>query len=142
MKNDIVVQEGIVIPEHELEITTSRSSGPGGQHVQKSSTRISVRWNVKNTTVLNEAQKERALQKLQARLTSKGDLLVHNGTSRSQHTNKELALAELGRLVRKALHVPKKRIATQVSEGAKETRLQEKKQRSITKKMRRVKDYN
>ena len=63
MKNDLSIKNGIIIPEHELEITTSRAGGPGGQHVNKTSTRITVRWNVKNTNALNPEQKERVLQK-------------------------------------------------------------------------------
>jgi ribosome-associated protein len=130
------MKNNIVIPEHELEITASRSGGPGGQHVNKTNSRITIRWNVKNTHVLNEEQKERVLQKLQSRLTSDGDLIVHNSASRSQLQNKQLALAQLAQEVRQALHVPKKRMATKISKSVKETRLQTKTHRSTLKKMR------
>ena len=59
MKEDIAIQNGIIIPGHELEITTSRAGGPGGQHVNKASTRITLRWNIPNTTALSDAQKAR-----------------------------------------------------------------------------------
>ena len=55
---DLAVKNGVVIPEHELEITASRSGGPGGQHVNKTSTRITVRWNVRKTSALSDEQKE------------------------------------------------------------------------------------
>lgn len=136
MKNDVPVKNGIVIPGYELEITTSRAGGPGGQHVNKTDTRITVRWNVKNTNVLNEEQKERVLQNLQSRLTSEGDLIIHNSTSRSQQKNRESALDQLAIEVRKGLYVPKKRMATRVSKTAKESRLRAKSVRGTIKKMR------
>ncbi len=136
MKNDVQVKNGIVIPDHEIEITTSRGGGPGGQHVNKTDTRITVRWNVPNTHALDEAQKARVLQNLQSRLTTEGDLIVHNVASRSQQQNKENALLQLAEVVRKALYVPKKRTPTRVSKSVKEARLQEKTRRGAIKKMR------
>lgn len=136
MNDGLPVKNGIVIPFHELEITSSRAGGPGGQHVNKTSTRITVRWHVPTTTALNDEQKARVMHNLQARLTTEGDLLVHNSASRSQQTNKEEALKQLAQLVRKALYVPKKRIATKVSAGAKEARLKTKARKSTIKKMR------
>lgn len=139
MKNDVFIKNGIAIPDHELEITASRSGGPGGQHTQKTSTRITIRWNIKNTVALNDEQKERVLQKLQSQLTADGDLIVHNSQSRSQEQNRKMALANLAQIIRKAIVIPKKRKPTQISKAIKEVRLQEKKQRSSIKKMRRKK---
>jgi ribosome-associated protein len=136
MKNDIYIQHDITIPEHELEITTSRSGGAGGQHVNKTDTRITVRWNIKNTHALNELQKQRVLEKLAHRLTSDGDLIVNNSESRSQQHNKKMALAQLAREIQKALYVPKKRMKTRISLSAKEALLQSKKHHSMVKKMR------
>lgn len=138
MKNDVILSNGIIIPEHELEITTSRSGGAGGQHVNKTDTRITVRWNVKNTQALDAAQKERVLAKLHNKLTIDGDVIIHNNQSRSQQHNKKLALAQLARLIQNALHVPKKRIATQLSIHQKEARLEEKKRHGQIKKLRRT----
>lgn len=140
-KNDLSIKNGITIPAHELEISASRSGGPGGQHVNKTSSRITVRWNLRNTNALNEEQKARVIQKLQSRLTTEGDLIVHNGSSRSQAKNKELALNQLAKEVRTALIIPKKRTATKVSKGVKEARLQDKSRHSALKKMRSKKIY-
>jgi len=136
MKDDLSIKNGITIPGHELEMTTSRAGGPGGQHVNKTDTKVTIRWNVRQTIALSEEQKERVLFNLQAQLTSEGDVIVHNNTSRSQQQNKKNALANLAQMIRKALFVPKKRIETKVSKSVKETRLRTKKSRSIVKKMR------
>ena len=139
MKDDLPIKNGIVIPGYELEITASRAGGPGGQHVNKTSTRITVRWNVKETNALTEHQKERVLQKLQTELTLEGDLLVHNSASRSQQQNKKAALAQLADKVGAALRIPKKRLKVKIPKAAKEKRLQAKKKHSALKKMRRKK---
>ena len=139
MKDDVPVKDGIVIPRHELEISASRAGGPGGQHVNKTSTRISVRWNVNQTHALDEIEKKRVLRNLQSELTSDGDLIVHSGASRSQQQNKKSALALLAQKVRKALHVPKKRMKTYVPRLVKEARLYKKKQRGALKESRRTK---
>src|SRR3990167_4951662 len=142
MEKDLPIKNGIVIPGHEIELTASRSGGPGGQHVNKSSTRITLRWNIKNTSALNDYQKELLLQKLHSRLTLDGDLIVHNSESRSQLKNREMALAHLAEIVRAGLHVPKKRIATRVPKSAKESRLKSKLRHSNIKKLRQGKNYD
>jgi ribosome-associated protein len=134
--DNLIIKNGIEIPAHELEITASRSGGPGGQHVNKTSSRITVRWNVKNTLALNQAQKEHVMERLQSEITSEGDILVSNSTSRSQTQNKQLALDNLAQKIRQALYVPKKRMKVKVSKSAKEARLHEKKKRSSIKAMR------
>ena len=135
--NDITIENGIEIPYHELEITTSRSGGPGGQHVNKTETRITIRWNIKETSAFSESIKERILKNLGSRLTADGDLIIHNSESRSQLQNKKNALEHLAAIIRKALFAPKKRIKTKISKKEKENRLLEKKQRGEIKKGRR-----
>jgi ribosome-associated protein len=134
--DNLPIKNGIEIPAHELEITASRSGGPGGQHVNKTSSRITVRWNVRSTLALSQAQKEHLMERLQSEMTSDGDILVSNSTSRSQTQNKQLALDNLAQKIRQALYVPKKRMKVKVSKSAKESRLHEKKKRGEVKAMR------
>lgn len=134
--SDIPVKNGIAIPEHELTISTSRAGGPGGQHVNKASTKVTIHWNPAQSNTLTDEQKKRIIENLQHQLTTDGDLVIHNRETRSQAQNKQLAFDELAKRVRKALHVPKRRMKTKVSKTVKEKRLQEKKQRSEIKKLR------
>jgi ribosome-associated protein len=134
--NNLFIKPGIIIPENELTITASRSGGAGGQHVNKTDTRITVRWNIKNTFSLTEEQKALLLQKLSSRISTDGDLIIHNSTSRSQQQNKKNALLVLAQILRDALYIPKKRIATKVPKTIKDARLKQKSQRSTLKKMR------
>jgi ribosome-associated protein len=136
MADDIVVQEGIVIPAHELEFTASTAGGPGGQHVNRSNTRITVRWNVIRTAVLNDVQKEQVLHHLDHHLNHEGDLIVHAGKFRGQDMNKDMACKRLAELVRKALYVPKKRIATRPTPAARKARMDKKTVHSNLKKLR------
>ena len=136
MKNDLFIKNGITIPEQELEITTSRSGGAGGQHVNKTDTRITIRWNVNTTTALTDEQKNYLLERLQTRITSEGDLIVHNSESRSQLQNKKNALNNLAATIRNGLAVQKKRVATKVPKALKEARLKSKSHRSKIKQMR------
>jgi ribosome-associated protein len=133
---DVYVNPFITIPEHELLITTSRAGGPGGQHVNKTETKITVRWNIIKSAALDETLKARVLKNLQSELTAEGDLIIHNSESRSQQHNKERALSRLAEKVRKALFVPKKRIKTKVSKGVKEKRYESKKRRGEVKRGR------
>lgn len=137
MSDGIHIKNGIVIPLHEIEITASRAGGPGGQHVNKTSTRITVRWNVKTSRALTDEQKERLLEKLASLLTIDGDLIINASSSRSQDQNKHAALENLADKIRRALTIPKKRMKSGVPKGAKEKRLQSKKIRGEVKKMRR-----
>ena len=107
MKNDLHVKNGIILPGYEIDMVTSRSGGAGGQHVNKTDTRITLRWNVMQTSALTGEQKNRVLENLKSRLTTDGDLIIHSSESRSQQQNKEMALVRLAQEVRNALHVPK-----------------------------------
>ena len=136
MKNDLFIKNNITIPEDELEITASRSGGAGGQHVNKTDTKITVRWNVKNSNALSDEQKQLIVDNLHSRITLDGDLIVHNSESRSQQQNKKNAFNNLTAIIRNALHVRKKRIATKISKSLKEARLKSKSHRSSIKQMR------
>lgn len=136
MAEDVVINDLLTIPAQELEITASRSSGPGGQHVNKTDTRIQVRWNVPGSAVLGEVQRARLLRNLGPRLTEAGDLLLACDANRSQRRNRDEALQRLASLVREALIPPKPRKKTRPSRAAVEKRLLEKKQRAQIKRGR------
>jgi len=136
MKDDVYIKNGISIPADEIEFKVSRSGGPGGQHVNRTESKVSVYWNIKNTRILTDEQKLRVLNNIHTHVTDDGVLVIHNSESRSQQQNKQAALATLATVIRKALYIPKKRMQTKVSKAVKEARLQEKSRRSSLKKLR------
>jgi ribosome-associated protein len=125
------------IPQEELVARATRSSGAGGQHVNKTSSRIQLSWNVAASAALDDAQRERLLHKLSSRLTADGTLTVSVSDTRSQHRNREIAQERLEEVVNAALLVPKKRRPTKPSRAAREKRLDAKKLHSLKKKSRR-----
>jgi ribosome-associated protein len=131
------VNDSVVIPRDELSTRASRAGGAGGQHVNTSSTRIELLWNVGTTRALSEEQRERVLQKLSSRLDSEQTVRVVASDRRSQRQNRESAEGRLADLVRAALVVPKKRRATKPSRAAKQARLDSKKRLSNKKRERR-----
>jgi ribosome-associated protein len=138
--NDLRVLSHVTIPDGEVEIRASRSGGPGGQHVNTSSTKVEVRWNVDATSALSDEEKERVKAKLGDRVDGAGFVRVVSSKSRSQLRNREIARERLAETIRRALIVPKKRKATRRPRGANEERLREKKRRGEAKKRRRNND--
>ncbi len=134
---DLRVSRGLVIPAAELRELASRSSGPGGQHVNKSSTRVTLRWDIQASRTLTDRQRTRLLSRLAHRLTRDGELVVHAGRARSRVRNRERARERLAELVFDGLATPRKRLATRPSAGARTRRLQQKKHRSAIKSRRR-----
>ncbi len=124
------------VPEDELEFRASRAGGPGGQHVNKTSTRVEVLWNVRKSAGLTEPQRARLLTKLGNRIDSRGVLRVAAGERRSQLRNREAAVERLNTMVQKALRTPRRRKPTKPSKKAVEKRLTEKRRRSETKRQR------
>jgi len=130
------VAPGVSVPRSELEYRASRSSGPGGQHVNTTSTRIELVWNLDDSRVLTDDQRARLRTRLASRLDSTGSLRVVASTRRSQQQNKQAAEERLAALVRHALHVPKRRRPTKRPKAANERRLTQKKRRGELKRER------
>ncbi len=131
------LSEGLEIPRSELMYRASRAGGAGGQHVNTSSTRIELLWNVRTTTALDASARARVATKLASRLDGEGWLRVVASARRSQGQNREAAEERLVALVRGALVVAKRRRPTKPTRGSKEARLSEKKKRGETKRQRR-----
>jgi ribosome-associated protein len=138
----LVINERLAIPRHELSARASRAGGAGGQHVNTSSTRIELLWNVRTSTVLDEETRTRLLARLDTKLDGDGVLRVVASDRRSQLQNRESAEERMAELIRKALIVQKKRRATKPSRAAKEKRLSEKKRRGETKAARRKDSFD
>lgn len=136
LRDDLTVRPDLVIPAAELGWSASRSGGPGGQNVNKLSTRVSLRWSIADSGVLDDARRARLLGKLASRLTKQGELVVHVDSSRSQLDNRREARLRLAEVVREALHVAKKRRPTRPTKGSQRRRLASKKQRGDTKRLR------
>ena len=136
-ENVLVVEGGVAIPRSELVFRASRSGGPGGQHVNTSSTRIELLWNPGASSALDDAQRARVVEKLASRLDGDGFVRVVASENRSQLRNREDAERRLAELVRKALIVPKVRRKTKPSRAAKAKRLEAKRRKSDKKAMRR-----
>jgi len=133
---DLTVRSGLVIPASEITEVASRSGGPGGQHVNKTSTRVTLRWEVTSSGALDEKQRRRILSKLAARLTRRGVLVVHAQRFRSRARNRELARERLVELVDAALARPRARRPTRPTRASRERRLAQKSQRATVKRTR------
>ena len=130
------VNDSVVIPRGELEVRASRSSGAGGQHVNKTSSRIEIEWNVRTSAAISDEQRERLLSRLASRLSDEGSIRVVASDTRSQLRNREAAERRLGETVAKALVIAKKRKPTRRPRSADEARLSEKKKHSERKRER------
>jgi ribosome-associated protein len=128
----IRVTRSVVLPLGEVRFRTSRSSGPGGQHAQKSETRVEAVFDVEASAALTEAQKRRVV----ARVGPVVHAIAQD--ERSQLRNRELALERLVEQLRAALRVERRRVPTKPTAASRERRLQEKKRRSATKRLRRL----
>lgn len=127
----IRVTRTVAVPPGEIELRTSRSSGPGGQHAQRSETRVEALFDVEASTALSDAQKRRVLAKAGPVIRAVAQ------DERSQLRNRELAVERVVAALREALHVERKRVPTKPTAAARAKRLEEKKRRAETKRLRR-----
>jgi ribosome-associated protein len=136
-EGELTLSATMAIPRSELVYRASRAGGAGGQHVNTSSTRIELLWNVRDTLAMEPEARERIETKLASRIDGEGWIRVVSSARRSQQQNREAAEARLAELVAGALVVQKRRKPTKPSRGQKEARIQEKKKRGETKRQRR-----
>jgi ribosome-associated protein len=130
-RESIQVNSRLAIPLEEVELRTSRSSGPGGQHAQKTETRVEAVFDVTRSAALSETQKQRLMNRVGPVVRAVAQ------DERSQSRNRELALERLAEAIRQGLRVPRKRRPTKPTAAARERRLEEKRRRATTKELRR-----
>ena len=133
---DLAIRRGLAIPGAELVEQASRAGGPGGQHVNKANTRVTLRWNVAASAALSDPQRARLLARLAGRLTRAGELVVHASDARSRARNRESARERLAALVRAGLAQRRPRRATAPTAGSRERRLSAKRRRAARKRER------
>ena len=134
---DIQITETVAIPPAELHFQFSRSSGPGGQHVNRTASQVELTFDVLGSPSLNEAQRTRVLSKLKSYIDTRGVLHLTSQTTRSQHRNRAEVVERFTLLLQRALHVPKRHIRTRPSAAAEARRLAEKQRTGVIKQQRR-----
>ncbi len=127
---------GVSVPEAELEVRAVRSGGPGGQSVNTTDSKVELRWDVATSTALSEAQRSRLLERLASRLTSDGVLILTGSEHKSQHRNRAAVLSRFRSIVGEALTPPRQRRRTRPSRASQRRRLDQKRRRGETKRLR------
>ena len=129
MEEDKLIQE--------LQFKAVRSSGAGGQHVNKTASKVELHFDLENSAALTEAEKERLQKKLSSRLTKESELILQSGATRSQHANKEDVIARFLELIKESLKKPKPRKKTRPTKASKIKRLKKKKMQAEKKAQRK-----
>ena len=132
----IAIMTGVEVPENELEFIATRSGGPGGQNVNKVSSRVTLRFDLGRTTSLTAEQKQRVREKLSSRISKEGVLQISSQRTRSQELNREDVVARFAELLRAALREEKARVKTRATRSSREERLKEKRIRTSVKQAR------
>lgn len=135
--HDVPVNASLTIPGHELTLRATRAGGPGGQHVNTSSTRVEIVWNVAHTGALDVDRRTRVLERLASRIDGQGNLRVVAADSRSQRQNRDAAAERLAAIVARALAVPRRRRPTRPTASSQRARVDAKRRLSDKKRMRR-----
>jgi ribosome-associated protein len=135
---EIRVTDRVRIPGAEVSLSFARSGGPGGQHVNRTETKVLLRWNALGSSALSEDDRSWLRKRLASRLTAEGDLLVSCDTNRDQHRNVGEALDRFVRIVRDAIRRPVPRRKTRPTRASRERRLSDKKRRGERKRDRRL----
>ena len=133
---DLVIHDHLTIPARDLSWSASRASGPGGQNVNKVSTKVTLRFDLRGTEALTRTQKTRLRKLAGQRIDAQGALVIRAQAERSQRQNLERARGRLRKLIAKALVPPKRRVATKPSRASRRKRLEEKRRQAERKKAR------
>jgi len=133
----VTISESLTIPDSELEVKATRSSGAGGQHVNKTSSRIELTWNIRDSRVLTDEQRSMLMERLASRISTDGAIRIVASEMRSQKQNRERAEIRLAETITRALTPRKKRKPTRRPRSADEARLASKKLQSKKKRDRR-----
>ncbi len=140
-ENLIIINDNLKIPLTEIQFRFSASSGPGGQHVNKTASKATLLFNVVNSPSLTDEQRALVQRRLAKQIDNQGNLQISVQESRSQHRNRKLAIGRLQKLLSQALKKPKRRKKSKPSRAAKEKRRQQKRQQSEKKRRRRRPNY-
>jgi ribosome-associated protein len=124
--------------ENEFIFSTSRSSGPGGQNVNKVNTKVELRFSITNTTLLSDDEKELVLRKLANKINTEGEIILVAQSERTQLKNKKLVSDKFYLVISAALTLPRKRRSTRPTEASVQKRLQEKRSMGKKKKLRKI----
>ncbi len=135
---DVTINSHLVIPAAELKYRTTRSSGPGGQHVNKAETQVELSFDVAHSPSLTEAQRQRILSQLKNLIDQNSVLHLTAQSERSQLRNREIVTARFREVLAAALRVPRKRRPTQPTPASNTRRIESKKRRGQTKRLRRL----
>lgn len=133
---DVRISRRVRVPEHELEFRTSRASGPGGQGVNTTASKVELRFDVGGSRSLDEGQKDLLRERLGNRITDDDVLIIQSSEHRSQHRNREAAIARFQALVGEAITPPKRRKRTRPTRASRRRRLEEKRRQSEKKRLR------
>jgi ribosome-associated protein len=138
----IHIMDGLLIPEGEISFTASRSGGPGGQNVNKVSSKVTLAFDVQNSTALSAEQKQKIMGKLATRINSDGILQIVSQRTRSQELNRKDVLERFSDLLQRALTPQQPRVRSRVPAAAKRQRIETKRKRSLTKRARSTKGWD
>lgn len=138
LPTEIKITNRVRVPASEVELSYARSGGPGGQHVNKTASKVQLRWNARTSSALSDADRELLEKRLASKLTKDGELVVASEKHRDQGRNVDDAVERFALLVRRAIRRPTPRKKTRPSRAARERRLRSKRHRSDLKRQRRA----